>query len=334
MNRFQPEQATWETALREHVNALPPYITAEYRYPDEMTDHRVRLRPVGDESGYEFEVSAPDAAGDVTLAATKTFYDERRQQVMTESSQLQTYQAEGLTPLDPHMAALDDARGLIFEWGKHDLEGAMGSAFKLAQANGHTGQTLFDQGPPDPFTPTDAAREMEAIQAEREREQEQELRQSLEADLGGVLPRQQVVLRSLPIHDPAGQTLGHAAVGVDMAWSSGETQLADWERADMGVVHELAHFKDAEEARDYVTALDFYFQEHNLPTYGDVLEVAPAARVLEMLSEAQGFSAHAHYLEPSALGRIQAGDWQLEHPSAEFKPISFDAASPNPEMEL
>lgn len=157
----EPETTVWETEFNEHVNYQPPYITAEYRRPVGMEGETpLRLRPVGDESGYGFEVSAPDESGQVTLAAIRT--DE---QALTETVPLKSYDGT-----EPRRSALHDARGLVYEWGQHDLTHALGSALQLAQETDATRTQLFEQVdlPPD-------ARPLAAIQAEREAEHEAEL---------------------------------------------------------------------------------------------------------------------------------------------------------------
>jgi hypothetical protein len=180
-NILKAERVNWEVDLNEHVSYLPPYVTAEYRSPENVDIEQiapVRLRPQGDESMYGLEVSAPNADGDVMLAATKTFESDILQKAVTESAVLKTYRAdaydESVSYLDPRSEALSDARALVYEWGRHDLDHAMGSALGLAQENGFKGETLFEHGPADTFTLPDEARSVQAIQAEREWERDAE----------------------------------------------------------------------------------------------------------------------------------------------------------------
>ncbi|KAB2893808.1 MAG: hypothetical protein F9K28_07615 [Bacteroidetes bacterium] len=181
-NTLKAERVNWEVDLNEHVSYLPPYITAEYRSPENADVEQiapVRLRPQGDESMYGFEVSAPNDRGDVTLAATKTFESDILQKTVTESAVLKTYRAdaydESVSYLDPRSEALSDARALVYEWGRHDLDHAMGSALRMAQADGFKGETLFEHGPADTFTIPDNARSVAAIQAERDWERDAEV---------------------------------------------------------------------------------------------------------------------------------------------------------------
>lgn len=181
-NNLKAERVNWEVDLNEHVSYLPPYITAEYRSPENADAEQiapVRLRPVGDESMYGLEVSAPNADGDVMLAATKTFESDILQKEVTESAVLKTYRAdaydESVSYLDPRSEALSDARALVYEWGRHDLDHAMGSALRLAQAEGFKGDKLFEHGPADTFTIPNDARSVEAIQAERDWERDAEI---------------------------------------------------------------------------------------------------------------------------------------------------------------
>jgi hypothetical protein len=128
---------------------------------------------------YGFEVSAPDDAGRVTLAATKTFESEILLKDVTETAVLKTYRAgdydEATSYLDPRTDALSDARALIYEWGRADLDHGMGSALKLAQGYGFKSDRLFTEGPPDTFIPAEDARSIEAIQAERDWERDAEI---------------------------------------------------------------------------------------------------------------------------------------------------------------
>ncbi len=180
-NTLKAERVNWEVDLNEHVSYLPPYITAEYRSPENTDPGQIaplRLRPVGDESMYGLEVSAPNADGDVILAATKTFESDILQKAVTESAVLKTYRAdaydESVSYLDPRSEALSDARALVYEWGRHDLDHAMGSALRLAQQEGFKGDSLFEQGPSDTFTIPDDARSVGAIQTERDWERDAE----------------------------------------------------------------------------------------------------------------------------------------------------------------
>lgn len=181
-NTLKAERVNWEVDLNEHVSYLPPYITAEYRSPENTDTGQIaplRLRPVGDESMYGLEVSAPNADGDVTLAATKTFESDILQKEVTESAVLKTYHTddydEAVSYLDPRSEALADARALVYEWGRHDLDHAMGSALRLAQEVGFKGDNLFEHGPADTFTIPNDARSVEAIQAERDWERDAEI---------------------------------------------------------------------------------------------------------------------------------------------------------------
>ncbi|MCL4876208.1 MAG: hypothetical protein KJ064_06105 [Anaerolineae bacterium] len=181
-NNLKAERVNWEVDLNEHVSYLPPYITAEYRSPENVDMEQiapVRLRPQGDESMYGLEVSAPNAAGDVTLAAIKTFESDILQKEVTESAVLKMYRAdaydESVSYLDPRSEALSDARALVYEWGRHDLDHAMGSALRLAQQEGFKGDSLFEHGPVDTFTLPDDVRSVETIQAERDWERDAEI---------------------------------------------------------------------------------------------------------------------------------------------------------------
>lgn len=181
-NHLKAERINWEVDLNEHVSYLPPYVTAEYRSP-ENTDidplAPLRLRPQGDESMYGFEVSAPNERGDVTLAATKTFESDILQKEVTESAVLKTYHRrdydESASYLVPRSDALLEARALVYEWGRHDLDHAMGSALQLAREDGFKGDTLFEHGPADTFMIPDDARSVTAIQTERDWERDAEL---------------------------------------------------------------------------------------------------------------------------------------------------------------
>lgn len=179
-NTFQADRSTWEVDLNEHVTHLPPHVTAEYRSPENAEGVApVRLRPQGNESMYGFEVSAPDESGDVTLVATKSFESEILQKPVTESAILKTYRAadydESVSYLDPRSDALSDTRVLVYEWGRGDLDHSMGTALRLAQENGFTGDALFEQGPPDTFAPVEDARTVETIRAERDWERDAEI---------------------------------------------------------------------------------------------------------------------------------------------------------------
>jgi len=181
-NTLKAERLAWEVDLNEHVTHLPPHVTAEYRsLQDAEGIAPVRLRLDGDESMYGFEVSAPDEQGDVTLAAIKTFESEILQKDVTETAVLKTYQAgdyaDDTSYLNPRTEALSDARALVYEWGRQDLDHSMGSALLLAQENGFKGDSLFTEGPADTFTIPDDARSVATIQAERDGEREQEMDQ-------------------------------------------------------------------------------------------------------------------------------------------------------------
>lgn len=172
-NTLKAESLNWQVDLNEHVTHLPPYVTAEYRSPENAEGVApVRLRTEGDESMYGLEVSSPDEAGAVRLAAIKTFDSEILHKPVTESAVLKTYHPsdydESVSYLNPRSEALSDARALVYEWGRADLDHAMGSALLLAQENGFKGDKLFEQGPADTFAPVPDARPLETIQTERE----------------------------------------------------------------------------------------------------------------------------------------------------------------------
>lgn len=179
MNNTLKADRYWDVELNEHVTYLPPHVTAEYRRPLMAEgEDAVRLRPAGDPSMYGFEVSAPDEQGDVTLAAIKTFQSDILQKNVTEAAVLKTYHAadydESVSYRDPRSEALSDARALVYEWGRHDLDHAMGSALLHAQDNGFKGDTLFEQGPSETFTLPDDARPVAAIHADLEWEHDAE----------------------------------------------------------------------------------------------------------------------------------------------------------------
>ncbi|GIK64301.1 MAG: hypothetical protein BroJett018_20950 [Chloroflexota bacterium] len=180
-NTLKAERVNWEVDLNEHVSYLPPYVTAAYRSPanaDGIAPVRLHLPDDPAAAMYGFEVSAPNDGGDVTLAAVKTFESDILQKAVTESAVLKTYQAhdydELVSYLDPRSDALSDARALVYEWGRHDLDHAMGSALHLAQANGFKGDALFEQGPADTFTIPEHVRPLEEIQADRDWERDAE----------------------------------------------------------------------------------------------------------------------------------------------------------------
>lgn len=181
-NTLKAERVTWQTDLNEHVSYLPPYVMAAYRSPENATGIApLRIQPQSDATSslYGFEVSAPNAKGDVTLAAVKTFESDILQKDVTESAVLKTYRTrdydESVSYLDPRSDAIADARALVYEWGRHDLDHAMGSALRLAHDNGFKGDTLFEHGPADAFTIPDDARPIAAIHREREWERDAEL---------------------------------------------------------------------------------------------------------------------------------------------------------------
>ncbi len=181
-NTLKAERQQWQVDLNEHVTHLPPYVTAEYRSTENAEGIApVRLRPEGEDTGamYGLEVSAPDDTGAVRLAAIKTFDSDILHKPVTESAILKTYHPsdydESVSYLDPRSEALSDARALVYEWGRHDLDHAMGSALLLAQENGFKGDTLFEQGPADTFVSVPDARRLETIQTEREWERDAEI---------------------------------------------------------------------------------------------------------------------------------------------------------------
>jgi len=179
-NTLKAESQHWEVDLNEHITHLPPHVTAEYRTPvDQDGITPVRLRPEGGDSMYGFEVSVPDEQGAVTLAATKTFESEILHKPVTETAVLKTYRPsdyeESASYLNPRSDALSDARSLVYEWGRNDLDHGMGSALKLAQADGFKGEQLFAEGPADTFTPIEDARSVEVIQTERNWERDAEI---------------------------------------------------------------------------------------------------------------------------------------------------------------
>ncbi|GIK64414.1 MAG: hypothetical protein BroJett018_22080 [Chloroflexota bacterium] len=181
-NTLKAERVAWQTDLNEHVSYLPPYVMASYRSPENVTGIApLRIHPQGDATSpmYGFEVSAANDKGDVTLAAVKTFESDILQKEVTESAVLKTYRSrnydESVSYLDPRSDAIADARALVYEWGRHDLDHAMGSALRLAQDNGFKGNTLFEHGPADAFTIPDDTRPIAAIHREREWERDAEL---------------------------------------------------------------------------------------------------------------------------------------------------------------
>lgn len=181
-NTLKAERVAWQTDLNEHVSYLPPYVMAAYRSPENATGIApLRIHPQGDATSpmYGFEVSAPNDKGDVTLAAVKTFQSDILQKEVTESAVLKTYRPrdydESVSYLDPRSDAIADARALVYEWGRHDLDHAMGSALRLAQDNGFKGDTLFEHGPADAFTIPAVTRPITAIHREREWERDAEL---------------------------------------------------------------------------------------------------------------------------------------------------------------
>ncbi len=181
-NTLKAERVAWQTDLNEHVSYLPPYVMAAYRSPENATGIApLRIHPQSDATSpmYGFEVSAPSDKGDVTLAAVKTFESDILQKEVTESAILKTYRTrdydESVSYLDPRSDAIADARALVYEWGRHDLDHAMGSALRLAQDNGFKGDTLFEHGPADAFTIPNDARPITAIHREREWERDAEL---------------------------------------------------------------------------------------------------------------------------------------------------------------
>ncbi len=181
-NTLKAERVAWQTDLNEHVSYLPPYVMATYRSPENATGIApLRIHPQVDATSpmYGFEVSAPNDKGDVTLAAIKTFESDILQKDVTESAVLKTYRPrdydESVSYLDPRSDAITDARALVYEWGRHDLDHAMGSALRLAHDNGFKGDTLFEHGPADAFTIPADARPIAAIHQEREWERDAEL---------------------------------------------------------------------------------------------------------------------------------------------------------------
>ncbi|MCQ3932685.1 MAG: hypothetical protein DPW16_19725 [Chloroflexi bacterium] len=181
-NTLKAERVAWQTDLNEHVSYLPPYVMAAYRSPENATGIApLRIHPQSDATSpmYGFEVSTPNDKGDVTLAAVKTFESDILQKEVTESAVLKTYRPrdydESVSYLDPRSDAIADARALVYEWGRHDLDHAMGSALRLAHDNGFKGNTLFEHGPADAFTIPDDARPIAAIHREREWERDAEL---------------------------------------------------------------------------------------------------------------------------------------------------------------
>ncbi|MBI5930372.1 MAG: hypothetical protein HY862_13765 [Chloroflexi bacterium] len=181
-NTLKAERVAWQTDLNEHVSYLPPYVMAAYRSPENATGIApLRIHPQLDATSpmYGFEVSAPNDKGDVTLAAVKTFESDILQKEVTESAVLKTYRTrdydESVSYLDPRSDAITDARALVYEWGRHDLDHAMGSGLRLAQDNGFRGNTLFEHGPADAFTIPDDTRPIAAIHREREWERDAEL---------------------------------------------------------------------------------------------------------------------------------------------------------------
>lgn len=176
-NRVRVEDQLWELDFNEHVTHIPPHLGAEYHITDDDEGiSPLRLRLQGATAPYGFEVSAPQPDGAVSLSAVKYF--EQDGLLMSEAAPLKTYMPAEIARhpqlYSPQQAALEDARALVYEWGRHDLDHAMGAAFKLAQAHGFTGETLFEQGDNDTFTSPEKARSLTQIQADRQWEQQLE----------------------------------------------------------------------------------------------------------------------------------------------------------------
>jgi len=179
-NTLKAERQHWHVDLNEHVSHLPPYVTAEYQTPiDSEGITPVRIQPEGDSSMYGFEVSAPDEAGAVTLAATKTYESDLLHKPVTAYATLKTYDPadydQSESYLDPRTDALSDARALVYEWGRGGLDQAMGSALLFAQENEFKDDQLFTEGPADTFAPVDNPRPLETIQTERDWERDAEI---------------------------------------------------------------------------------------------------------------------------------------------------------------